>query len=176
MGGELVLILNGLDFFLLLVLLILLGYNFFIIKSSFYIKALFMPPLKIRYKFGFIVAQLIAAFFLLFLSAYTASMPRIVLACFWLLIGFINLVNNSVLELNSKEIIVKNGLGLVAKRYAINKGAIEVKRKQIYLNNKKIYTHSFFFDEEDFVKVRDYLTTNNPNLNLGRHLIAEDED
>ncbi|MCH2021391.1 MAG: hypothetical protein MK207_02825 [Saprospiraceae bacterium] len=135
-----------------------------------------MLPLKIRYKFGFIIAQLIAAFFLLFLSVYTASMTRIILACLWLLIGFINLINNSVLELHVNEIIVKNGLGFVAKRYMISQDQIEVKKRQIYLKNKLIFTHTFLYEVEDFVKVRDYLTMNNSNLNLGRHLIEEDED
>ena len=135
-----------------------------------------MFPLKIRYKSGLLFAQLIAALFLVFLSLYKGSVYRVVLAAIWLVIGFVNLFNNSILEITADEIIVKNGLGMVAGRYSLNNTDIEVRNKKIFYNKKKIFSYSVLFVEDDFNKIREFLTGNNPNLNLQRHLIDGNED
>jgi hypothetical protein len=135
-----------------------------------------MFPLIIRYKSGLLLAQLIAALFLIFLSLYTGSVYRVVLAAVWLVIGFVNLFNNSILEITPDEILVKNGLGMVSRRYSLNDADIEVRNKKIFYNKKKIFTYSVLFVEDDFNRIREFLTDNNPNLNLQRHLIDGNED
>ena len=135
-----------------------------------------MFPLKIRYKSGLLLAQLIAALFLIFLSLYTGSVYRVTLAAVWLVIGFVNYFNNSILVITQTEILVKNGLGMVSGHYPLNDADIEVRNKKIYYNKKKIFSHSFIFVEEDFNRIREFLTDNNPNLNLQRHLVDGSED
>jgi hypothetical protein len=135
-----------------------------------------MIPLKIRYRFWFLAIVIVMALFLMFLSLYTQSNYRLALAIIWLVIGLNNWRNNSVLDVTSTEIMTRNGLGIVTKRYAYQEGEVEVRDKQIFFNKKKIYSHSITFLEEDFEKVREYLTTENPELNLIRHLVPEDED
>ncbi len=133
-----------------------------------------MPPLTIRYKPIFTYGQLIMALLLLFLAFYTGSMYRAVLAAVWMIIVANNMLNNSVLDVTETEILVKNSLGMISKRYVYQEGAVEVRDKQIFFDKQKIFSHSFFFSEEDFEKVREYLTLKNPELNLGRHLVDDD--
>lgn len=133
-----------------------------------------MPPLKIRYQAWFLAFNIIMALFLILLAWYTQSLYRVILGAIWLLIGLNNAYNNAVLELTNEELILRNGLGLIAKRFAYKDSSIEVKNKAIYLDNKRIYKHLFTFLEPDFERVRTYLVLNNPELNLDRHLI-EDE-
>ena len=135
-----------------------------------------MTPLKIRYRFWFLTIVIVMALVLMLLSLYTDSNYRLVLAIIWLVIGLNNWRNNSVLDITATEILTRNGLGIVTKRYAYQEGEVEVRNKQIFFNKKKIYSHSVTFVEEDFEKVREYLTIKNPELNLGRHLVSEDED
>jgi hypothetical protein len=133
-----------------------------------------MPPLKIRYQTWFLAFNIIMAFLLILLSWYTHSLYRVVLGAIWLLISVNNIYNNSILELTDEELILRNGLGIIAKRYLYKKSKIVVRDKAIYLDDKRIYKHLFTFSESDFECVRTYLVSNNPELNLDRHLI-EDE-
>lgn len=133
-----------------------------------------MPPLKIRYQIWFLVFNIMMALLLILLAWYTDSLYRIILGAIWLLIGSSNIYNNSILELTNEELILRNGLGIIAKRYLYKESNIVVRDKAIYLNDKRIYKHLFTFSESDFERVRTYLISNNPELNLGRHLI-EDE-
>lgn len=109
-----------------------------------------MPPLKIRQRLGFVFTQLLMALFLIFLSLYTGSNYRLILGVIWLLIGLNSLRNNSILEVTEKELLVRNGLGMISKRFAYKEGEVEVRGKKIFINQQKIYSHSFFFVEEDF--------------------------
>lgn len=114
------------------------------------------------------------ALFLILLSLYTNSFYRVILAVIWLLIGLNNAFNNAVLEVNETEIILRNGLGIVTKNYPYQKGRVRVNDKEIYFNEKRIYRHSFTFSRNDFELIREYLTSKNPELNLGRHLVDDD--
>ena len=133
-----------------------------------------MPPLKIRYQTWFLALNIIMALFLILLSWYTASLYRAALGAIWLLISLNNIYNNSILEVSREELILRNGLGVIAKRYLYKENSVEVRDKAIYLNDKRVYKHLFTFSESDFEAVRTYLVSNSPALNLDRHLI-EDE-
>ena len=131
---------------------------------------------KIRYRVWFLVLLTSMALLLMMLSIYTNSMYRLGLALIWLTIGLNNWYNNAVLELTDEELLTRNGLGFITGRYAYLEGEVEVRAKQIYFNQKKIYSHSITFVEEDFEKVREYLTSNNPELNLVRHLVPDEDE
>jgi hypothetical protein len=133
-----------------------------------------MPPLKIRYQFWFLALNITMAFLLILLAWYTQSLYRVVLGAIWLLISLNNIYNNSILELTEEELILRNGLGVIAKRHSYKKQRIVVRNKSIYLDDKRVYKHLFTYLESDFERVRAYLVLNNPELNLERHLI-EDE-
>jgi len=133
-----------------------------------------MLPLRIRYQTWFLAFNTMMALFLILLSWYTESLYRIVLGVIWLLISCNNIYNNAILELTNEELILRNGLGVIAKRYLYKEGKIMVRDKAIYLNNKRIYKHLFTFSESDYEYVRTYLVSSNPDLNLDQHLI-EDE-
>lgn len=133
-----------------------------------------MPLLKIRYQTWFLALNMIMALLLLFLSWYTQSLYRIVLGVIWLLISCNNMYNNSVLELTEEELILRNGLGVIAKRYQHKKAKVVVRDQTIYVNEKRVYRHQFTFSRDDFERIREYLVLDNPELNLDRHLI-EDE-
>lgn len=133
-----------------------------------------MPPLKIRYQTWFLAFNMMMALLLILLSWYTQSLYRVVLGAIWLLISLNNIYNNTILEVTSQELILRNGLGVIGKRYSYKEGKIMVRDKAIYFNDKRIYKHLFTFSESDFERVRTYLVSNNPDLNLDRNLI-EDE-
>lgn len=133
-----------------------------------------MPSLKIRYQFWFLALIIMMALFLIFLSLYTNSFYRVILAVIWLIIGLNNAFNNAILEVNETEIILRNGLGIVTKRYAYQEGRVRVSDKEIYFNEERIYKHSFTFSRDDFELIREYLTLKNPELNLDRHLVDDD--
>jgi hypothetical protein len=133
-----------------------------------------MPPLKIRYQIWFLALNIMMAFLLILLAWYTHSLYRVGLGAIWLLISLNNIYNNSILELTDTELIVRNGLGVVAKRHAYKKSRVVVRDKAIYLDDKRVYKHLFTYLESDFERVRAYLVLNNPELNLDRHLIEEE--
>ena len=133
-----------------------------------------MPPLKIRYQIWFLALNIMMAFLLILLAWYTHSLYRVGLGGIWLLISLNNIYNNSILELTETELILRNGLGVVAKRHLYKKSRVVVRDKAIYLDDKRVYKHLFTYLESDFERVRTYLVLNNPELNLDRHLI-EDE-
>jgi hypothetical protein len=80
----------------------------------------------------------------------------------------------AILELDEKEIRIKNGLGIVLKRIAYQEELVEVTENEIWINKKKVFAHSFIFIREDFEEVKTFLATQNPNANLQRHLINDD--
>lgn len=133
-----------------------------------------MPPLKIRYQIWFLALNILMAFLLILLAWYTHSLYRVGLGSIWLLISLNNIYNNSILELTDTELILRNGLGVVAKRYAYKESRVLVRDKAIYLDDKRVYKHLFTYLESDFERVRAYLVLNNPELNLDRHLIEEE--
>lgn len=133
-----------------------------------------MPPLKIRYQFWFLALNVMMAFLLVLLAWYTQSLYRVVLGGIWLLISLNNIYNNSILELTDEELILRNGLGVIAKRHSYKESTVVVRNKAIYLDDKRVYKHLFTYLESDFERVRAYLVLKNPELNLDRHLIEEE--
>ncbi|WP_264789090.1 hypothetical protein [Aureispira anguillae] len=115
------------------------------------------------------------AFFLILLSLYTDSVYRIILGLIWLVIGLNNAYNNAVLEVTETTISIRNSLGIITKRYAYREGDISIRKQEIYFNKERIYKHLFTFSQADFEQVSAYLTSENPELNLGRHLVADDD-
>ncbi|CAA6811604.1 MAG: Unknown protein [uncultured Aureispira sp.] len=135
-----------------------------------------MLPLKIRYQSWFLAVNIIMAFLLILLSWYTHSLYRVGLGAIWMLISLNNIYNNSILELTDEELILRNGLGVVAKRYSYKESRVVVRDKAIYLDDKRVYKHLFTYLEADFERIRDCLVLNNPELNLDRHLIEDELD
>lgn len=115
----------------------------------------------------------LVALLLLGLSIYIQSKLQIGLACIWLLTGVRN-YNASILEVTEEEIILKNSWGFITKKHKYKEADIEIKGNRIFLNKKKIYTHSFMFLRQDFKKVCAFLLEQNPANNLQRHLIGEE--
>jgi len=132
-----------------------------------------MFPIKIRYKRIFVFVQLFAALLLIFLSFYNYSIFRIILGIIWLFIGMNNLFT-AILEVDEKEIVVRNVFGFVTQRIPYQQKKIEVREYKILMDDKVLYKHSFVFVERDFEKVRAYLSAENPDIHLKRHLIDED--
>ena len=135
-----------------------------------------MLALKIRYKSWFLVVNITMAFVLILLSWYMHSFYRIVLGAIWMLISLNNVYNNSILELTDKELILRNGLGVIAKRYAYKESKVLVRDKAIYIDDKRVYKHLFTYLEADFEVVKERLVLNNPELNLDRHLVEDELD
>ncbi|WMX14539.1 hypothetical protein [Aureispira sp. CCB-E] len=133
-----------------------------------------MPPLKIRYRTWFLALNVAMAFLLILLAWYTQSTYRIILGAIWILISLNNMYTNAVLELTDQQLILRNGLGIVSQNYDYKGKNIVVREKAIYLDEKRVYKHLFTFSPLDFERVRAYLDSRNPELNLGRHLIEND--
>jgi len=93
-----------------------------------------------------------------------------------MLISLNNVYNNSILELTDKELILRNGLGVIAKRYAYKESKVLVRDKAIYIDDKRVYKHLFTYLEADFEVVKERLVLNNPELNLDRHLVEDELD
>lgn len=120
--------------------------------------------------------MLLMAIVLMALSIYTQSLYRIGLAVIWLVLGLKNAYHNAVLEVTPTEIMLRNGLGIINKRYSYEKEMLSCRDQVLYVGEEKVYKHLFTFSREDFEQVKTFFISNNSEHNIGRHLIGEEDE
>lgn len=129
-----------------------------------------MQPIYIRQKKWIPPFQVCLGIAALILAIYSFSIWKIILGFFWIVMAIIN-YKLPALEIVSNKMITRTAMGNILYSGTYQHPELEILDDQIKIGSKKIYIHSFVYNDREFTQVKVFLATQNPENNLKRHLI-----
>jgi len=129
-----------------------------------------MSLLYIRQKKWIPPFQVLLGLASLSLAVYSFSVWKILLGFFWIIIAIIN-YKYPALEIQADRMITRNATGMIIYQGTYLHPELEILDDQIKVGTKKVYIHSFLYNNKEFENVKAFLAVQNPENNLKRHLI-----
>lgn len=129
-----------------------------------------MLPIYIRQKKWIPPFQICLGIAALVLAIYSFSIWKILLGCFWIFMAIVN-YKLPALEIIEDKMVTRTALGTILYNGTCHHPELEILDDEIKIGSKKIYIHSFVYNDKEFAQVKAFLATQNPENNLKRHLI-----